>query len=117
MREKNKDTYLELDRMIHEKENQVMTLHQKKRALQNQIDTYQDKINEIFFREESNHIQLDQGNEKKKNNKMKQAINEVSVRQKEQVERRYRIENNLMQNEIQKLEREKNNLLRDRGGK
>lgn len=48
---------------------------------------------------------------------MKQAINEVSVRQKEQVERRYRIENNLMQNEIQKLEREKNNLLRDRGGK
>lgn len=74
--------------MIHEKENQVMTLHQKKRALQNQIDTYQDKINEIFFREESNHIQLDQGDEKKKNNKMKQAINEVSVRQKEQVERR-----------------------------
>ena len=114
-RDKSADQRLELARQINQKEYRHDELAQEKRNLQNQIENFQNQMEQSFRLEEAHHDTFKKtsdplGWESVAFREVRKAIQRLTNNQTEQLEQDYRIENNRLQNEIETLQKERNAL-------
>lgn len=114
-RDKSADQRLELARQISQKENLHDELAQEKRNLQNQIENFQNQMEQTFRLEEAHHDTFKEtsdplGWESRIFLEIRKAIQRLTNNQTEQLEQDYRIENNRIQEEIENLHQERNAL-------
>lgn len=114
-RDKSADQRLELARQISQKEQRHDELTQEMRSIQNQLEHFQNQMEQGFrleeehydtFREKSNNL----GWESTAVQEIRKAVQRLTTNQSEQLEQDYRIENNRIQDEIESLHQERNAL-------
>ena len=114
-RDKSADQRLELARQISQKEYHHAELAQEKRNIQNQIENFQNQMEQSFRLEEAHYDSFKEtteplGWESVVYREVRKAIQKLTSNQTEQLEQDYRKENNQLQDEIETLHRERNAL-------
>lgn len=109
------DQRLELARQISQKEYHHDELAQEKRNIQNQIENFQNQMEQSFRLEEAHYEDFKETSdplswESIAFREVRKAIQRLTSNQTEQLEQDYRIENNQLQDEIETLQRERNAL-------
>lgn len=114
-RDKSADQRLELAREIVQKEQYRDELVQEKRSIQNQLENFQNQMEQGFRLEEEHYDMFKEtsdnlGWESTAVQEVRKAVQRLINNQSEQLEQDYRIENNRLQDEIENLHQERNAL-------
>ena len=115
LRDKSADTRRELAQQISFKEQRYDELAQEKRSIQAQLENFQNQMDHLFQQEQQLYEEVQQnGNpmtwEHSAYQEVRKTIQRVTGNQEELLEQDYRKECTQIENEIEKLHRERNAL-------